>query len=73
MSKCEEKPSRLEIKFIVGKKFESKWMGQGTIIEIKSDNVYAVELQKQIKIIHFDKLKICMARQIPQWEKEFPS
>jgi hypothetical protein len=55
----------------VGKKVESKWMGPGIIVEVKSDTIYAVKLRKQIKIIHFDKLKICRSRQIPQWLRDF--
>lgn len=57
----------------MGKKVESKWMGSGIIIEVKSDTVYAVKLRKQIKIIHFDKFKICMTSQIPRWITNFQS
>jgi hypothetical protein len=55
----------------VGKKVESKWMGPSIIVEVKSDTIYAIKLRKQIKIIHFDKVKICRSRQIPQWLRNF--
>lgn len=36
-------------------------MGPEVIIEVKSDILFAVKMPKQVIIIHFDKLEVCVA------------
>lgn len=41
-----------------GQEGRLKVVGPGVIIDVKSDTLFAVKLRKQVKIMHFDKLKL---------------
>lgn len=54
-----------------GKKVESVWLGPGVVIAVKSDTIYEVRTRRDVLILHHDKLKICQARELPKWIRDY--
>lgn len=54
-----------------GKKVESVWLGPGVVIAMKSDTIYEVRTRRDVLILHHDKLKICQARELPKWIRDY--
>ena len=55
-----------------GKKVQSVWLGPGIVTQIKSDTVRYSDPQ-EVKILHHDKLRPCISRQLPKWIRDHPA
>ena len=49
----------------VSKKLRSPWVGPFLIIEVLSPNLYRVQGRKERDVLHHDKLRLCVDREIP--------
>lgn len=46
-------------------------MGPGVVIAVKSDTIYEVRTRRDVLILHHNKLKICQARELPKWVRDY--
>lgn len=46
-------------------------MGPGVVIAVNSDTIYEARTRRNVLILHHDKLKICQARELPKWVRDY--
>lgn len=46
-------------------------VGPRVVIAVKSDTIYEGRTRRDVLILHHDKLKICQARELPKWVRDY--